>query len=82
VCSKKDNNNNKSDAWQDAIRSYSYPIYHAWQDIKMHAKAFEQSKPFIAIRKQKKTIIYSINKQITKPSPRVPSGVTIMSHPC
>jgi len=43
----------------------------------MHAKAFKQSKPFIAIREQQ---IHSINKQITKPSPRFPSGVVILLH--
>jgi hypothetical protein len=42
----------------------------------MHAKAFEQS--IIHIKKKNQ---HSINKQITKPSPRVPSGVAIMSHP-
>ena len=43
----------------------------------MHAKAFEQS--FIHIKKNKNQ--HSINKQTTKPSPRVPSGVAILSHP-
>jgi len=43
----------------------------------MHAKAFEQS--FIHIKKTKNQ--HNINKQITKPSPRVPSGVAILSHP-
>jgi hypothetical protein len=43
----------------------------------MHVKAFKQSKSFIAIREQQ---IHSINEQITKPRPKVPNGVAIMSH--
>jgi hypothetical protein len=44
----------------------------------MLAKAFKQSKSFIAIREQQ---IHSINEQITKLSLKVPSGVAILSHP-
>jgi hypothetical protein len=44
----------------------------------MHAKAFKQS---IIHKKKQKPTIHSINKQITKLSPMVPSGVAIMSHP-
>jgi hypothetical protein len=46
----------------------------------MHAKAFKQSIIHKKKTKQKPTI-HSINKQITKLGPRVPSGVAILSHP-
>ena len=50
------------------------------RNVKMYAKAFKQSKPLI-VQKRKTTTHGIIKKTITKLSPRVPSGVAILSHP-
>ena len=47
------------------------------QNVKMHAKAFKQ----IIIHSKKNNNTWHNKKTITKLSPRVPSGVAILSHP-